>query len=91
MNSTQPNYTSPPPETRPVEQSVNAATECMGRAEYLLERLHAAVTGDEPPPGVATGGGGAGLMHDADRLASRMEAYCADLERTSARITAANV
>lgn len=90
MNMT--NTYASPAETRTIEESLSAAAEAMGRAEYMLERLHYAVTGYEPPPAQASAGVGAlGIMHDADRLASRLEAFCADLERTSARVAAGNV
>ena len=81
-------------ETRTIEQSLSAVSEAMGRAEYMLERLHYAVTGYEPPPNAASPtleSGALGIMHDADRLARRLEGFCSDLERTASRVTAGNV
>lgn len=78
-------------ETRSIDQSLSAAHQLMGRAEYVLGQLHSEVTGyetGETDPGnpIATG-----LVNGADALAGRLESFVASLERTRARIIAPNV
>lgn len=81
-------------EVRTIEDSIEHAHRLMAEAENTLRQLYSEVTGYGDS---ANGGAGAapvpssGLANSADRLASRLQNFVQELERTRARITSPNV
>lgn len=79
------------PETRSVDESVRDAHLSMNQAEQILAELYAEVTGYGSTEIAMGSVPAAGLVNDADRLASRLVAFVGELQRTRARIVSPNV